>query len=247
MVVIRQDPYDLAGQRACVTGAAGGIGAAIAEALATRGCVVTVIDRDGSRLLPTAKRLTALGLDVTAQVCDLTESAAIRDIAEAVAPVDILVNNAAVYPRANLDAVSQDHLRQVFDVNTFAAIELARHASKSMVERKYGRIVNITSITTSGGWTGLTAYAASKGALAAASRIAAQELGPHRITVNCVAPGAIPTDAEPADTRDADVLAHQALPFRGTPADVAQTVVFLASPAAQFITGQTIRVDGGWR
>ena len=247
MVVILQDPYNLAGLRACVTGAAGGIGSAIAEALGAHGCIVTILDRDESRLLPTAKRLTALGLDVTAQVCDLSEFAAIRGIVEAVAPIDILVNNAAVYPRAYLDSVSPDHLRKVFDVNTFAAIELARHASKSMVEREYGRIVNITSITTSGAWTGMTAYAASKGALAAASRIAAQELGTHRITVNCVAPGAIPTDAEPADTRDADVLAHQALPFRGTPADVAQAVVFLASPAAQFITGQTIRVDGGWR
>jgi NAD(P)-dependent dehydrogenase (short-subunit alcohol dehydrogenase family) len=222
-----------------VTGGARGIGAAIANRFARDGHDVTALVRSESTRQAASQSSVRI---VEGQLGQLDLSRFIADHG----PFDVLVNNAALYPEARLERLDASELRQVFEVNVFAAIELMKLTSAHMTTQRWGRIINITSITVSGGWSGLTAYTGSKGAMIAATRIAARELGPFSVTVNCLAPGAIPTAAEPDGTDDEAVIAKQCLPFRGSVEDIASSAVFLASDEARFITGQTLVVDGGW-
>lgn len=233
------------GATALITGAAGALGSAIAEALASTTTSLLLVDRDATGLARAASGIGAGG-SVDPLVVDLADPSAVESLCRELPRVDVLVNVAGIYPTADLDALEMEQAQRVMQVNYFAPLRLMQACAAGMRSQGAGRIVNITSIVATGGWTGFTAYAASKGALAAASRIAAKELGPHGVTVNCVAPGAIPTPAEPAGTADADVLDKQALRFRGTPGDVATAVAYLVSDDARFVTGQTLNVDGGW-
>jgi 3-oxoacyl-[acyl-carrier protein] reductase len=228
---------------ALVTGAAGGIGAAVARQFLDAGIEVIALVRPGS-----LERATKSIGDGAARLieCDLADPRErMRAIAE-LGPVDVLVNNAAIYPRNYLEDLAMEELGQVLQVNVVTALQLMQAVAPHMRNQGWGRIVNITSITMLGGFKQLTAYAASKGAMTTASRIAAKEWGMDSVTVNCLAPGAIPTPAEPAGTDDSEVIARQCLPFRGTADDIADAVTFLASDRARFITGQTLVVDGGW-
>lgn len=225
-------------RRAVVTGAARGIGAAIANRLSDDGAEVIAIVRNRA----TIEQLRA-GIELVE--CDLAQPGRAQLLDE-LGPIDVLVNNAAIYPRSSLADLSVEELRTVLEVNAVAPIELMQAASRGMRVKGWGRIINVTSITEKGGWTDLTAYVASKGALSAATRLAARELGKYMITVNSLAPGAIPTAAEPEDSEDSAVYARQSLPVRGSVDDIAAAAAFLVSDEARFITGQTIVVDGGW-
>jgi len=232
---------------ALVTGAAGAIGQAVTHRLQSSGVHVIGLDR----AWPSEPELLERPPDRQLTV-DLADAASLDralhelDMEGNNGP-DIVVNNAAVYPRVSLHATTSQMYLDVLQINAVAAARIIQQTAIPMQRRGWGRIVNVTSIVFSGGWSGLAAYTVSKGALLGVTRAAARELGPYGITVNAVAPGAIPTAAEPPDTDVArEVLARQCLPFRGSPEDVAAAIGFLVSDDARFITGQTLTVDGGW-
>ena len=162
----------------------------------------------------------------------------------------ILVNNAAIRPNAPFLDITPAEYDNVQAVNQRGFWLCAQAAARQMIGLGGGAIVNIASIVTHGGWSGLASYAASKGAAVSLTRALASELGPHNIRVNTVSPGAFPTAAEEIhDNPEAYsefVLEHQALKRRGTPEELAAVVSFLAGADSSFVTGQTIEVNGGW-
>jgi NAD(P)-dependent dehydrogenase (short-subunit alcohol dehydrogenase family) len=185
---------------------------------------------------------------------DLRDADAVNEMFEVVAlqsgGTGILVNNAAIYPSTPFLEVSPAEYDDVHGVNQRGYWLCAQAAARQMKEAGGGAIVNITSIVSHGGWSGLASYAASKGAAGALTRALARELGPFGIRVNAVSPGAFPTAAEEIHENPAaynqSVLDHQALKRRGAPDELAAVVSFLAGPESSFVTGQTIEVNGGW-
>jgi len=244
----------LAGQTALVTGAAQGLGYAAAARLAADGASVALLDRDGQRLGAAADALSAQGLTVLPHTVDLTDEegvrAAVAAVLSAEGRIDVLVNNAGIYPHRPFEELTYAEWRHVFAVNLDSVFLCTHAAYPAMRERGYGRIVNVSSSTFFIGYPGLAAYIASKGGIIGFTRALASEAGPHGITVNAVTPGLIATEGvlggEEAGLFD-EIVPQQALPRRGEPADIAECIAYLASPAAGFITGQTINVDGGHR
>ncbi|MFN3226613.1 MAG: SDR family NAD(P)-dependent oxidoreductase [Hyphomicrobiales bacterium] len=245
---------DLSGRRIVYTGAAGGLGHRTTLALMEAGAEVFSIDRDHSKNeslradVPQqlSKRLTLIELDLTdTQALRAT----LRDILVQ-APVDVLINNAAIYPSMPFEDYSLEQQRDVQAVNVDAALVCAAEVLPAMREQGWGRIINVTSITLTGGWENLSPYVQSKGALLGLTRAWAREFGKWGITVNAIAPGAFPTDAEKIhpdpEGYERFVLDHQSIKRRGDPSDIAAIIQFLASKDAGFITGQNIAVDGGW-
>ena len=197
---------------------------------------------------------SAINGSVTGLEVDLADAHALADAIETEirqnGPFDVLINNAAIYPSKPFLDYSDDELRKVHAVNTHAPLRLAQLLVPGMKLKGWGRIINISSITFYGGWGGLLPYVTSKGAMVGATRALARELGEHGITVNCVSPGAFPTAAErihpDPDGYNAMVIEHQSIKHRGSSADIANALLFLASERSGFITGQTLAVDGGW-
>jgi pyridoxal 4-dehydrogenase len=244
----------LAGQTAIVTGAAQGLGYAAAARLAAEGAGVALFDRDEATLAGAAERLTADGAKVMAHAVDVTDEDGVREAVEAVfsarGQVDVLVNNAGVYPHYPFEQLTYADWRQVLATN-LDSVYLCSHAVyPAMRERGYGRIVNVSSATFFIGYPGLSAYVASKGGIIGFTRALASEAGQHGITVNAVTPGLIATEGvlggEEAGLFD-EIVPEQAVGRRGDPEDIAECIAYLASPAAGFITGQTVNVDGGHR
>jgi NAD(P)-dependent dehydrogenase (short-subunit alcohol dehydrogenase family) len=239
----------LAGQAALVTGAAQGLGYAASARLAADGATVALLDRDGERLAVAAAALGDQGLAVHPHTVDLTDEEGVRAAVAAVLSargrIDVLVNNVGIYPHRPFEELTYAEWRHVITTN------LCTHAVYPVMrERRYGRIVNVSSSTFFIGYPGLAAYVASKGGIIGFTRALASEAGPHGITVNAVTPGLIATEGvvggEEAGLFD-EIVPQQALPRRGEPEDIAECIAYLASPAAGFITGQTINVDGGHR
>jgi 3-oxoacyl-[acyl-carrier protein] reductase len=216
---------------AVVTGGAGGIGGAIVRALAEAGHDAAILDREG------------------AFAVDLADEQATRRVAERLGPRDVLVHAAAAFDRASLAELDSATWRHVQAVNVEAALWLCQALTPAMIERGFGRIIFITSNTV---WRppadDFLPYVASKATLVGIARTLAKPLGVHGITVNCVAPGLTRTRFTEADLPEEvfeDVLVRQALPRSLIPDDVAGLVAFLASDAAEAITGQTLCADGG--
>ena len=241
--------FDLTGMTALVTGASGGIGSAIAGALAGRGARLAVSGSNAGKL--EAFR-GDLGGDHVALPCDLSDGAAVdalvpRAVEALGGRLDILVNNAGI-TRDNLAMrMKDDEWDQVIRVNLEAAFRLTRAAARPMMKQRFGRVVSITSVVGATGNPGQANYAASKGGLTAMSKALAQELASRNITVNCVAPGFISsamTDALPETQRMA-LTARIPAGKLGEGADVGAAVVYLASREAGYVTGQTIHVNGG--
>jgi pyridoxal 4-dehydrogenase len=247
-------PPPLAGQTALVTGAAQGLGYAASARLAADGASVALLDRDGQRLGAAADALRAEGLTVLPHTVDLTDEegvrAAVAAILSAEGRIDVLVNNVGIYPHRPFEDLTYAEWRNVFAVNLDSVFLCSHAVYPAMRERGYGRIVNVSSSTFFIGYPGLAAYIASKGGIIGFTRALASEAGPHGITVNAVTPGLIATEGvlggEEAGLFD-EIVPQQALPRRGEPQDIAECIAYLASPAAGFITGQTINVDGGHR
>lgn len=240
--------FDLTGMTALVTGASGGIGSAIAKALNEAGARVAL---SGTREAALRQVAADLNGDPVILPCDLSDAAAVDGLVpravEALGKLDILVNNAGV-TRDNLAMRMKDEeWDQVIRVNLEAAFRLIRAATKPMMKARFGRIISITSVVGATGNPGQANYAASKAGLTGMSKALAQELASRSITVNCVAPGFIKsamTDALPDAQKEA-LLGRIPVGRLGEGADVAAAVAYLASREANYVTGQTLHVNGG--
>ncbi len=240
--------FDLSGMTALVTGASGGIGSAIARALAGQGARLAVSGSNAGKLESFRE---SLGGDHVALPCDLSDAAAVDALVPsavaALGKLDILVNNAGV-TRDNLAMRMKDEeWDQVIRVNLEAAFRLIRAAAKPMMKARFGRVVSITSIVGATGNPGQANYAASKAGLVGMSKALAQELASRNITVNCVAPGFIRsamTDVLP-EAQKAALLTRIPAGDLGGGEDIAAAVVYLASREAGYVTGQTLHVNGG--
>jgi gluconate 5-dehydrogenase len=245
-------PFSLSDRIALVTGAARGLGYEIAHALARAGAQVYVHGRDAPRVEAAVAAIVADGGQASPLIFDVGDEAAaaqaIASIAQRHGHFDILVNNASVRDRRGLAELDADAVRRVLDIDLVAPFHLARSAAPWL--RSGGRIINITSIAGPISRSGDPAYTAAKGGLDALTRALAAELGPRGICVNAVAPGYFATEANTAMVADRDVgdwLARRTSLGRwGEPPEIAGAVVFLASSAASYITGQTLAVDGGY-
>ena len=244
----------LGGQTALVTGAARGLGYAAARRLAADGARVALFDRDAEALAAAAEALAAEELDVLSHTVEVTDEegvrAAVAAVLAAAGRIDVLVNNAGIYPHRPFEELTYAEWQHVLAVNLDGVFLCTHAVYPGMRERRYGRIVNVSSATFFIGYSGLAAYIASKGGIIGFTRALASEAGPHGITVNAVTPGLIATEGvlggEEAGLFD-EIVPQQALPRRGEPEDIAECIAYLADPAAGFITGQTINVDGGHR
>jgi len=241
--------FDLTGMTALVTGASGGIGSAIAQALAGQGARLAV---SGSNVDKLAAFRDTLGGDHVALPCDLGDGAAVDALVPAAVEalggkLDIVVNNAGVTRDNLVMRMKDDEWDTVLRVNLEAAFRLARAAARPMMKARFGRIVSITSVVGATGNPGQANYAASKAGLVGMSKALAQELASRGITVNCIAPGFITsamTDALPDAQKEA-LNARIPMGRMGEGADIGAAVVYLASREAGYVTGQTIHVNGG--
>lgn len=243
------------GRTILYTGAAGGLGLDTTLLLIERGATVVAIDNDLAKVeaLKAAAEGKGAGKLVvsTADLSDLAGFRATLDglIAET-GGFDVVINNAAIYPSKPFEDYSIEEHQTVQRVNVDAGIVAVQAALPGMRARGYGRVINVSSITVSGGWANLSPYVASKMALVGLTRAWAREFGPWGVTVNAIAPGAFPTDAEKIhpdpDGYNRMVLDAQSIKRRGTARDIANAIAFFASDESGFVTGQTLHVNGGW-
>lgn len=240
--------FELSQKRALVTGASGGIGGAIAQALHAQGAEVALGGRNRGALADLTGNLGDRSHIVEGDLADNASADAMLEAAtQAMGGIDILVNNAGL-TRDNLAMrIKDEDWQAVIDVNLTAAFRLSRAVLRGMMKARWGRIINITSIVGVTGNPGQANYAASKAGIIGMSKALAGEVATRGITVNCIAPGFIATAMTDAlDDSQTEKLTEAVPAGRlGTPEDVAASAVFLASEEAAYVTGQTLHVNGG--
>ena len=240
--------FDLTGKTALVTGASGGIGAAIATALHGAGATVGL---SGTRVEPLEALAAGLGERAHVLPCNLSDAEAVtalpKQAADAMGSVDILVNNAGITRDNLFMRMSDEEWDSVIAVNLTATMRLCRGVVRGMMKARWGRIVNISSVVGATGNPGQANYAASKGGMVAMSKAIAYEVASRGITVNCVAPGFIETAMTDklTDDQKAAILANVPAGRMGAPGEIAAAVLYLASPEAGYVTGATLHVNGG--
>jgi len=250
-VIRNTSRYALAGKVALVTGAARGIGFAIAQRLGQEGCRVVLNDINATALDQATARLASTVdlLGVAGNVASSDEVHRLfNDIAERFGGVDILINNAAAFPQRRwLSTSTVDEFDQVMQTNTRSVYLCTRAAGEQMARRGGGAIVNVSSVAAARAFRGYAAYVASKGAIDALTRALALDLAAYNIRVNAVGPGMVATEAWQRLDADEITRRRTVVPLQreGQPADIAGAVAFLVSPDAAYITGQTLYVDGG--
>jgi 3-oxoacyl-[acyl-carrier protein] reductase len=239
---------DLSNRVALVTGSTRGIGRAIVQQLVECGATVAVVGRDRERSESVAQELGNGARGFAADVSDVASvTQLVADVEATFGSLDILVNNAGLTRDNLLMRIKDDDWNAVIDTNLRGAFATVRAASRGMMKRRWGRVINIASVVGIVGNKGQANYAASKGGLIAFTKSVAKELGSRNILANVVAPGFIETDMTAAMTNDARDAMSAQIPLErlGTPADIAGIVAFLASEYAGYITGQVFVVDGG--
>jgi len=247
----------LEGRSAIITGGARGIGAAIAEVLAARGCGTIIVDIDGDEAVATAARLAAQGLGVTARACDVTDPAQVADLAGATPGVDILVNNAAILDATPIDQLTRARFDQVQQINQNAALWVTRAMLPQLRASGRGRVLNIASIMGLRGSADSLPYSTAKGGLVNMTRALAVDLAPDGILVNCICPGFVDTrmailpdgsghEHETAWFREI-YLKHGRIPLRrpAQPEEIARAAAFFCGDDCLYVTGQVLAVDGG--
>ena len=237
---------ELSGRRALVTGGTSGIGRATAEALAREGARVLISGRNEARGAEVVAAIEAGGGEAEFVRADLESSDDVRALAERAATVDILVNNAGVFPVGATHEVSEATFDETFAVNVKAPFLLTAAIAPKMVARGAGTIVNVTTMVAEFGMAGLSAYGASKAAVALLTKAWAAEYGPQGVRVNAVSPG--PTSTPGTDAMGegfADIVSTIPLGRAADPEEIAEAIVFLASDRASYLNGAVIPVDGG--
>lgn len=245
--------FDLAGQVAIVTGTSRGLGQYFARALARSGADLVLTSRDPETLKPFAEEITQIGRRTVSLALDVCDHASIEVMAaaaeQAYGKIDILVNNAGMNIRKPALDVQWDDWNKILDTNLRGTFFVAQAVAKRMVPRKYGRIINIGSVTSVAGYAGLGPYGASRGGVRQLTMSLADDWGPHGITVNCLAPGWFKTNQNKVMYEDKEWVSYltDRIPLKrpGSPDDLDAAVVFLAAESSRYVTGQTLLVDGG--
>jgi 2-deoxy-D-gluconate 3-dehydrogenase len=249
------NPFDLSGRLAVVTGARRGIGLAVAEALAAAGADIVAVsaqlESTGSEV---EQRVRSHGRAYTGHRVDFTDRAAVADLAARLRdgdrPVDILVNNAGTIKRAPAAEHTDEMWDEVLTVNLAAPFALSRDLGRAMVARGRGKIIFTASLLSFQGGVNVPGYTAAKSGLLGLTRALANEWAPHGVNVNAIVPGYISTDNTRAlrddPGRNAAILGRIPAGRWGRPGDLAGAAVFLASPAADYVHGAAVPVDGGW-
>ena len=240
--------FSLTGKTALITGASGGIGAAIAKALHDAGATIAI---SGTRVEVLEKVKTEIGERVHILPCNLSKLEEVEKLmpaAEAaLGGLDILINNAGITKDGLAMRMKDEDWQSVIDVNLTSNFRLSRAAMRIMMKKRWGRIINITSIVGVTGNPGQVNYVASKAGLIGMTKSLAQELASRNVTVNCVAPGFIATPMTDVlnEKQKEAILGRIPVGRMGGPADIAAAVVYLASDEAAYVTGQTLHVNGG--
>jgi NAD(P)-dependent dehydrogenase (short-subunit alcohol dehydrogenase family) len=242
---------DLNGKTVVLTGASAGIGAATALELSQAGCNLVLTSRRMEKLEALAASLPGPSALLAADIAEAGVSEQLLALAkERFGRADVVINNAAIYPSKPFEDYTVEEHQAVQRVNVDAGIVAVQAALPGMRAKGFGRIINVSSITLSGGWANLSPYVASKMALIGLTRAWAREFGPDGVTVNAIAPGAFPTDAEKIhpdpEAYNRMVLDAQSIKRRGTAHDIANAIAFFASDETGFVTGHTLHVNGGW-
>ncbi len=242
---------DLSGQVAIVTGASQGLGRAIAVRLGGAGAKVACIARNAEKLADAVDAITSAGGTAEAFECSVTDQQSVQRVVDEVIEkwekLDILVNNAGITRDTLILRMSDEDWNSVIDTNLRGTFLFTRAAARPMMQKRSGRIINISSVSGLMGNPGQANYCASKAGVIALSKTVARELGSRKVTVNAVAPGFIESDMTAALGEAVMAEAKKRIPARrlGKPEEIADVVLFLASRAASYITGQVITVDGG--
>lgn len=243
----------LKGKAALITGSATGIGQGISAFFAEQGANLFLIDRDGSRNEQNAEILRAKGCRVLTATADVrnrtTFEHASKLMLQEFGKIDILINNAGVYPRQSFLSMSQQQWDEIHDINLKSMFHSSQAVLPAMMEQQSGKIVNISSVTFHLGFANLAHYVSSKGGIIGLTRALAREMGPHNIHINCITPGAVLVEAERAVATEEQlnaILADQSLKRRIMPLDIARVCCFLCCELSDGMTGQTVNVDGGW-
>ncbi len=240
--------FNLTGKLALVTGATGGIGQSIVKALANQGAKVIMVGRNEEKLQNLKQELSD---KVYSLICDFNDDSQINSLIENAEKqfgnIDILVCNAGITKDNLALRIKDEDWDIVIQMNLTSTFKLNRAAIKSMMKRRYGRIINISSVIGLSGNAGQSNYAASKAGIIAMSKSIAKEVASRGITINCVAPGYIDTPMTEVLGEDIknSIIAHIPLGRIGTPQDVANAVLFLASDESSYVTGHTLSVNGG--
>ena len=241
----------LAGQVAAVTGASRGIGRAVAEALASCGANIAIVDYCSEEVSgkTAAEIAEATGVIVKAYRCDVSDfqasEAIVKQIVADFGSLDILVNNAGITADGLLAQMTEESFSRVVGINLGGTFNMTRHAARLMMRKRYGRIVNLASIAGLTGNAGQVNYASSKAGVIGLTKSVAKELASRGVTANAIAPGFVETDMTKDIPDDAPLKKQIPLGRMAQPSEIAALAVFLCSPAAAYITGEVIRIDGG--